>query len=93
MSLNIKNPTTHSLVRELAEATGMTQTAAVEDAVRRRLAELAEAEADGLAPDRVERLARARAIAARFCQELTDEDKARIRHAEVDLYDEIGLPR
>jgi antitoxin VapB len=41
MSLNIKNERTHELVRELAELTGMSQTSAVEDAVRRRLAELA----------------------------------------------------
>lgn len=40
MSLNIKNETTHELVRRLAALTGQSQTSAVEDAVRRRLAEL-----------------------------------------------------
>jgi antitoxin VapB len=40
MSLNIKNEETHRLVRQLAELTGQSQTSAVEDAVRRRLAEL-----------------------------------------------------
>ena len=40
MSLNIKNEETHRLVRRLAELTGQSQTSAVEEAVRRRLAEL-----------------------------------------------------
>ena len=40
MSLNIKNEETHRLVRRLAELTGQSQTGAVEDAVRRRIAEL-----------------------------------------------------
>jgi len=40
VSLNIKNEETHRLVRQLAELTGQSQTSAVEDAVRRRLAEL-----------------------------------------------------
>ena len=40
MSLNIKNEEIHARVRRLAELTGMSQTAAVDDAVRHRLAEL-----------------------------------------------------
>ena len=42
MSLNIKNERTHALVRELAELTGLSQTSAVEDAVRDELARVAE---------------------------------------------------
>jgi antitoxin VapB len=37
MSLNIKNERTHALVRELATMSGMSQTEAVEDAVKRRI--------------------------------------------------------
>lgn len=40
MSLNIKSQRTVALVRELAARTGTNQTAAVEDAVARRLSEL-----------------------------------------------------
>ena len=40
MSLNIKNERTHSLVRELATLRGVSQTEAVEEAVRARLAEV-----------------------------------------------------
>ena len=41
MSLNIKNEQTVALVRELARRTGLSQTSAVEEAVRTKLAELA----------------------------------------------------
>ncbi len=37
MSLNIKDPKTHKLVRELADETGETLTRAVREAVRERL--------------------------------------------------------
>ncbi len=40
MSLNIKNEATHALVRELAALRGVSQTDAVDEAVRARLAEL-----------------------------------------------------
>lgn len=57
MSLNIKSQRTVALVRELAARTGTNQTAAVEDAVARRLSELdredrARAEARRAAADR-----------------------------------------
>lgn len=92
MSLNIKNPRTHRLVRELAAATGLSQTAAVEDAVRRRLAEVA---GDSGSGDRAanDRLERARAIVTEFARTLTAEDLQRIRAADDRLYDEQGLPR
>jgi antitoxin VapB len=37
MSLNIKNPETYRLVKELADATGESMTTAVTEAVRERL--------------------------------------------------------
>lgn len=92
MSLNIKNPTTHRLVRELAAATGMSQTAAVEDAVRRRLAEVAGESAAGEA-EAQRRLERLQRIARAYAADLTDDDRDRIRSADAWLYDESGLPR
>lgn len=91
MSLNIKNPTTHRLVRELAAATGLSQTAAVEDAVRRRLAELT-SDAVSVGAVRQRRLDEARLIARDFQADLTPEDAERIGTAESWLYDEDGLP-
>ncbi|MCK0114047.1 type II toxin-antitoxin system VapB family antitoxin [Ornithinimicrobium sp. F0845] len=92
MSLNIKNPRTHRLVRDLAEATGQSQTAAVEDAVRRRLAELRAA--DGLTtPEERQRHERARRIAHAFRQDMSEQDRERLRTADDWLYDEQGLPR
>ncbi|GAB7145269.1 type II toxin-antitoxin system VapB family antitoxin [Mycobacterium riyadhense] len=89
MSLNIKNQRAVELIRELAARTGTNQTAAVEDAVVRRLSEL----------DR-EETARAesrRAAAEKTLRELdkllTDDDKRAIQQNEVDLYDDNGLPR
>ncbi|MCV7078837.1 type II toxin-antitoxin system VapB family antitoxin [Mycobacterium szulgai] len=89
MSLNIKSERTVRLVRELAVRTGTNQTAAIEEAVARRLAELDHEGSVG---------ATARRIAAeKTLQELgrllTDDDKRAIRHAEADLYDDYGLPR
>ncbi|QNA91593.1 MULTISPECIES: type II toxin-antitoxin system VapB family antitoxin [unclassified Microbacterium] len=87
MSLNIKNETTHELVRRLAALTGQSQTGAVEDAVRRRLAELEQSREEEIerkraAIDAV--VARARLIprTGRTTEEIMDE-----------LYDEAGMPR
>ncbi|WP_109471889.1 type II toxin-antitoxin system VapB family antitoxin [Ornithinimicrobium cavernae] len=91
MSLNIKNPTTHRLVRELAAATGQSQTAAVEDAVRRRLQELRSA--GGGSPGQQQRRGQASQIAAAFRADLSDEDLRHIRSADAWLYDDQGLPR
>ena len=87
MSLNIKNEQTHALVRQLAQRTGMSQTRAVEEAVRRMLSEI---EHDASA----ERAHRERSF---------DTAIARLRalpttgpsFAEINdkLYDENGLPR
>lgn len=91
MSLNIKNPTTHRLVRELAAATGQSQTAAVEDAVRRRLREIRSE--GGPTAEHRDRQARARRIATAFRADLSQDDLHRIRHSEDWLYDEHGLPQ
>ena len=90
MSLNIKNPETYRLVKELADETGQSMTAAVTEAVRERLgrirAERGESEAEIEA--RFERihalfeLMRERAPAGYWDQDFDEL-----------LYDERGLPR
>ncbi|ETW24888.1 type II toxin-antitoxin system VapB family antitoxin [Mycobacterium gastri] len=89
MSLNIKSQRTVALVRQLAARTGTNQTAAVEDAVTRRLAELDREEtvrADA-------RHAAAEEVLRDLGNILTDEDRQLIRRNEVELYDDDGLPR
>lgn len=99
MSLNIKNERTHALVRELAELTGMSQTSAVEDAVRRRLEEITSG-SRGLRPKptySAEEIRRRRAgvdrILREFRAETTPEQRAALSGAQDELYDEWGLPR
>lgn len=88
MSLNIKNERTHALVRELAAATGLSQTSAVEEAVSRRLAEIrAGAPHDDARRVRVDR------VVAAYRTHLTDADRERLESPERELYDELGLPR
>jgi antitoxin VapB len=89
MSLNIKSQRTVALVRELAARTGSSQTAAVEDAVARRLAEL-DREQDAAAETR---RAAAEGVLRELHRLLTDEDKQAVRDNEADLYDDNGLPR
>ncbi len=84
MSLNIKNERTHALVRELAALRGVSQTEAVEGAVRANL-ELLRSDAET-----ARRLERSLAIAR--------ETAAIIRAtggslSTDELYDEQGLPR
>lgn len=87
MSLNIKNEATHAKVRRLAELTGMSMTAAVDDAVTRRLGELGE---DPLA----ERRARIYASIERLRNTLGPERVAALDPQARALYDdETGLPR
>jgi antitoxin VapB len=88
VSLNIKNDRTVALVRELAERTGASQTAAIEDAVARRLAELGsegEAHADS-------RHRAAEQALAELRRHLTAGDRAELRRADAELYDDRGLP-
>jgi antitoxin VapB len=86
MSLNIKNAETCNLVKELADETGMSMTAAVTDAVRRRLDEV-RAERGDAGID----LERALALTAEMRARLGDNYLA--RDFDADLYDERGLPR
>ena len=85
MSLNIKNEETHRLIRRLAELTGQSQTSAVEDAVRRRLAELS----------REDEIARSFAnimeISRQSSAAMTEEEKA-VTLEEL-LYDDQGMPK
>lgn len=87
MSLNIKNETTHELVRRLAALTGQSQTSAVEDAVRRRLAELEQQQSD----DELERRRRIREVIRR-AQQLPTTGRT-TEEIMDELYDETGMPR
>jgi Uncharacterized protein conserved in bacteria len=87
MSLNIKNPETHRLVKELAEATGLSMTATVTFAVRAQLDRI-HAERGDDPEARVQRMLelaaeiRRRAPAGYFDQDFDEL-----------LYDEKGLPK
>lgn len=84
MSLNIKNERTHALVRELATLQGVSQTEAVEGAVRARLNALT-AEASATA-----RLERIMAISRETGVLVRDSGGPLTTNG---LYDELGLPR
>jgi antitoxin VapB len=85
MSLNIKNPDTYRLVKELADLTGESMTAAVTEAVRQRLDRLRQAGADiGMAEQ-------IHAIAVDMRARLPD-DFFEVDHGDL-LYDENGLPK
>jgi len=99
MSLNIKNERTHALVRELAERTGMSQTSAVESAVRLRLEQLNAAEqhpgrpAPRYSPEEAERrLKDIERIAEHFRSITTAEQREAMSNHGEWLYDEQGLP-
>lgn len=82
MGLNIKNDDVHRQVRELADRLGVSQTSAVELAVREKLA------ATAAPTDRATRLRDAVAAAQQAF------DGVDLRAAEADLYDDAtGLPR
>jgi len=87
VSLNIKNETTHELVRRLAELTGQSQTGAVEDAVRRRLAELEQDREAEVA----RKLAAIEAVVARA--RLLPRTGKSTEEIMDELYDESGMPR
>ena len=84
MSLNIKNPETYRLVRELAELTGESMTEAVTVAVEQRLEKVRHERDHGL----IERVrAIVRDTAPRF-----KEPYRSTPHGDW-LYDEHGLPK
>jgi antitoxin VapB len=84
MGVTIKNEETRRLVRELAERTGETMTAAVTTAVRERLERVRREQGESLAD---QLLAIGRDCAARLKEPLRSAD-----HGDL-LYDERGLPR
>ncbi|MEW3744869.1 type II toxin-antitoxin system VapB family antitoxin, partial [Pseudomonas aeruginosa] len=77
---------THRLVRELADLTGQSQTSAVEDAVRRRLAELRRDD------DRQRRYQRIRKIADEMHEIALADPVWMNTDWDDEMYDEIGLP-
>ena len=83
MSLNIKNPETHRLARELAELTGESMSDAVTVAVRERRDRALSDLSGGLAARMLE--------IGRDCAERLPEPVLSIDHGEM-LYDEHGLP-
>lgn len=89
MSLNIKSQRAVALVRELAARTGTNQTAAIEDAVARRLSELDREES----ANADSRRAAAEETLRELDKLLTEKDKRAIRRNAADLYDDNGLPR
>lgn len=84
MSLNIKNPETVRLARELAEATGETVTGAITRSVRERLQRVTGEDPQALA-DRL--LEIGRDAAARLPDDVRTRD-----HGDL-LYGPDGLPR
>lgn len=88
MSLNIKNEDVHGAVRDLARILGVSQTSAVEIAVRAKLAEL-----DGERARADQRAERLRVLTA-FQGSLAGDDGPDLWQIMEDLYDPItGLPR
>jgi antitoxin VapB len=86
MSLNIKNPETYRLVKELADETGLSMTAAVTEAVIERLKVLRAERGDGQI-DMERALALLRVIRDRVPPGYLDQDFDEL------LYDEIGAPK
>jgi antitoxin VapB len=84
MSLNIKNERTHALVRELATLTGVSQTEAVEEAVKARLAELSAEKEQQARFERIMAISRETGMIIRETGGPLDFE---------DLYDEMGLPK
>ncbi len=84
MSLNIKDPRTDSLVRELAECTGESITQAVEVATKERLDRLQATRPPRHLADELDRIA-LRCAALPVLDTRSDD--------EILGYDEQGLPR
>ena len=88
MSLNIKNEDVHAAVRDLARILGVSQTSAVEMAVRAKLAEL-DAERQ-----RVERARRIDASIRALQDAVARDGGPDLWQIAEDLYDPVtGLPR
>jgi antitoxin VapB len=90
MGLNIKNERTTALVRELAQRTGLTQTGAITVAVRAKLAEL---DRDTAEVGTHGRRDNAQQLLKELHNSLTEAERAELKAAESQLYDDAGLPR
>lgn len=88
MGMNIKNPETERLTRELAGATGESLTAAITQAVRERLERIGSSRRPEQPAERSQRLLEL----GREIAPLLPEPWATGDHGDV-LYDEDGLPR
>ncbi len=84
MGLNIKSEEVHRLVRELADLTGESLTAAVAKAVRERLDRIRGKREPGLANRLLE--------IGKDCAGHLKEPFRSVEHGDL-LYDERGLPR
>lgn len=84
MTLNLKNPDTHRLARELASLTGESMTEAVTLAVRERIDRLRQKEAGSLS----ERLL----AIGRLCSLHLSEPFRSVEHGDL-LYGKDGLPK
>ena len=84
MSLNLKSQEAHRLVRELAELTGESMTAAVTEAVRERLARVRREKGQSLSDQLM--------AIGRDCALRLKEPYKSIDHGDL-LYDELGLPK
>ncbi|MGH3560544.1 MAG: type II toxin-antitoxin system VapB family antitoxin [Mycobacterium sp.] len=91
MGLNIKNERTTALVRELAKRTGLTQTGAITEAVQAKLAGLDRDKTDA-DRRRAARRANVRQLLNELHSSLTETERAQLKAAEGQLYDDAGLP-
>lgn len=93
MGLNIKNERVCALARDVARRTGQNQTAAIESALERYLAELlADTEEARRAEEAAARAHRVSAILRDVDALMSEEDRAALRTADEGLYDDAGLP-
>jgi antitoxin VapB len=83
LTLNIKNPETHRLARELAAFTGESMTAAVTEAIRERLARVRR--------EREPPLAAHLLVIGKDCAAHLKEPARSVDHADL-LYGADGLP-
>lgn len=84
MSLNIKSEVAHQLVRELAEITGESQTAAVTTAVQEKLARIRKSNPSDMSKKLLK-------LAKQFSEALPAEFR-NIDHGDI-LYGNDGLPK
>jgi antitoxin VapB len=84
VGLNIKDPETHRLAKELAKRTGESMTAAVTTAVRERLDRVRREQGDNLA-DRLLAI-------GKDCAKRLKEPFRSATHGDL-FYDDRGLPR